>query len=770
MLLERYTRWVVRHPYWVLLGVAATTIWLTAGLRTLVTDFDVEHSLPTDHPFIQIDRTIRAEFGGRNTIIVGIVPREGDVWRPDILEIVQQVTLTALRLPDIMQQSVVSLAAPSVRHVSDEGGALKVDYLMREVPRTPEEITELRRKLESDPSLAGMLVTPDQRAALVILDFYGREGVQHDELARTALGLARPYANAPVEFHFAGEPMLALSNLDQMIWMQGRIPWTFGVIALMMLLSFRSLQGMFIPMLTATLSTLWALGLMGHAGIPIDTWNSAVPILLIAVAAAHSAQMLKRYVEEVARLGDNAAAVIESTVKIGPVMIAAGTTATLGFASLALFGVTSIANFGLSCAAGIAAAVVLEMTFIPALRTVLPPPRRMPSEGGVTKHILESLQRGVLRHGGRVVLIGTAVAIALSLIGAARIRTYGETREYLPKDSMARKDLEDLEQHFPGTTNMTVLYEGEPGSAKSVPVLTHMVALQAELERDPLTVRTASLADLVKTLHKTFNAEDPNPYRVPDSQELVSQLIFLGESPAFERFTDRSYSKGLLIAYLRSDDSALVGPMLERLERWLAEHPAPAGTKVLLAGGAGPTVLAVNEHTTKGKLLNMLVVLFTIYLVSSVVLRSPAGGLYVITPIVLTIIELFGVIGWAGIRLDMGSATLIAMASGIGADYAIYFLYRLREEYLRHSNDAEALATAMVTSGRAVLFVAASIAAGFGVMAISPFYGMRLFGMLMPTAMVLSCFAALTVMPVMVMRQRPVFVFGPEAPRMPRAA
>jgi predicted RND superfamily exporter protein len=95
----------------------------------------------------------------------------------------------------------------------------------------------------------------------------------------------------------------------------------------------------------------------------IDSWNVAAPILLIAVAAAHSAQMLKRYVEEVVRTGDNRAAVIESTVKIGPVMIAAGTTATLGFASLALFGVTSIANFGLSCAAGIAAAVILEVTF-----------------------------------------------------------------------------------------------------------------------------------------------------------------------------------------------------------------------------------------------------------------------------------------------------------------------------------------------------------------------------------------------------------------------
>ena len=205
MLLERYTRWVVRHPYWVLLGVAAVTIWLGLGLGKLVTDFDVEHSLPDDHPFIQIDRTIRAEFGGRNTIIVGIVPREGDVWRPEILDIVQQVTLTALRLPDIMQQNLVSLAAPAVRHVSDEGGTLKVDYLMREVPRTPEEIAELRRKLESDPSLAGMLVTPDQRAALVILDFYTKEGVQHDQLARTALGLALDDLSTTKAHHRAGD-------------------------------------------------------------------------------------------------------------------------------------------------------------------------------------------------------------------------------------------------------------------------------------------------------------------------------------------------------------------------------------------------------------------------------------------------------------------------------------------------------------------------------------------------------------------------------------
>ena len=68
--------------------------------------------------------------------------------------------------------------------------------------------------------------------------------------------------------------------------------------------------------MTATLSTVWGLGLMEHTGIAIDSWNMAVPILFIAIAAAHSPQR---------------------------------------FASLGLFGVPSIRNFGLSRAYGIAA-------------------------------------------------------------------------------------------------------------------------------------------------------------------------------------------------------------------------------------------------------------------------------------------------------------------------------------------------------------------------------------------------------------------------------
>jgi predicted RND superfamily exporter protein len=757
--LERYARFLTGHAWAVLLVVGVVTVALGLGTKRLRSEFDLEASLPADHPFVRIDRQIRAEFGGRNTIIVAIVPRDGTVWRPEILRIVRDFTLAALQLPDVIAQNVVSLAAPSVRHVEEHDGALTVDYLMRDVPETPEDVATLRARIDEEPPLRGMLVTPDDRAALVVVDFWDRgpSGALYERVA----GLAAPWAGAPVDFYYAGEPILALTDIEQSREIAWRIPMAFVVIAAMLLASFRSVQGMTIPMLTATLSTVWGLGLMGWTGIAIDSWNVAAPILLIAVAAAHSAQMLKRYGEEVERLGDNRAAVISSTAAIGPVMLAAGSTAALGFASLALFGVPSIARFGLACAYGIASAVVLEMTFMPALRALLPRPRRVPGESGFTHGFLSRLHLAIVQARGRRVLAGTAIALAAAAVGAMLIRTYGSMREYVPADSLARRHLDEIEKHFPGTTTMTVLYEGPPGAVRTVALLQHMVALQAEIERDPLTVRTASLADLVRSLHRAFNPDAPDPWRIPDDQPLVAQLMFLGESPAFERFTDRALGKALLLAYLRDDDSARVGPLVRRVQAWVAAHPPPAGVQVLVAGGVGPTVLAVNEHTTHGKLLNMLVVLAVIALVSSVMLRSLQGGLYVVTPIAITVALLFGVLGWTGIRLDMGSASVIAMAAGIGADYAIYFLYRLREERARQPDDSTAFSVALHTSGRAILFVAASIGAGFAVMGFSKYLGMRLFGTLMPIAMVVSCLAALSIMPVLVLRLRPAFIFDP---------
>src|SRR3989304_4897380 len=68
-------------------------------------------------------------------------------------------------------------------------------------------------------------------------------------------------------------------------------------------------------------------------------------------------------------------AVIASLTKIGPVMITAGIVAAASFASLLTFQLKTFQSFGLFTAFGILSALVLEMTFIPAARSLMRPPR-----------------------------------------------------------------------------------------------------------------------------------------------------------------------------------------------------------------------------------------------------------------------------------------------------------------------------------------------------------------------------------------------------------
>ena len=114
----------------------------------------------------------------------------------------------------------------------------------------------------------------------------------------------------------------------------------------------------------------------------MDVFNSTTPILILAVATGHAVQLLKRYYEEYEALSAkgtltpkeaNREAVIRSLIKVGPVMIAAGSVAALGFFSLVVFEISTVRTFGIFTGLGILAALILELRFIPALRSALPP-------------------------------------------------------------------------------------------------------------------------------------------------------------------------------------------------------------------------------------------------------------------------------------------------------------------------------------------------------------------------------------------------------------
>jgi len=123
----------------------------------------------------------------------------------------------------------------------------------------------------------------------------------------------------------------------------------------------------------------------------------------------------------------------------------------------------------------------------------------------------------------------------------------------------------------------------------------------------------------------------------------------------------------------------------------------------------------------------------------------------------------FGVMGLLGIPLDTVTSAISAMAVGIGADYAIYFLFRVREELARGDDLPAALERALMTSGKAVFFVSSAIAVGYATLCLSGFGLHVQLGSLVALAMVVSSASALVLLPAVIARFRPAFLWGAAA-------
>jgi len=766
-LLSAYAGHIVRHPWRVLILSLVATAAVAAGMSRLTVNLDLEQQLPADHPYVEVDRKIRKEFGGRNFVAIALVPQSGTVWRPDVLRVVYDLTLDLLNAPGIIRQNVASLSSPYVRVPRDHGGTLTADYLMKEPPTDEAGVTAVRDLYEQEPLFKGTVVSNDGRAALVFGDFYENAA---DEVSLTVQRIVSKYRSPTLDIALTGEPIFRHME-GVIVRRQGY--YFIGTVAAVLLalwLAFGQLQGVILPSTTALLSTAVAMGFMGWAGIPMNAWTAAVPLMVVSVAAGHSAQMLKRYYEEYARLGDRGAAVVESTRCIGVVMMAAGGTAGSGFAALALLGIPTLAHFGLGVACGIFAAVILEMSFMLALRVVWPTGRATQGEGplsGWLGFLLRPLTSAVAATPLRAVVGFLIIAIA-AIVGYPRLTTDIDGKTYWSEHSEIGRDLRVFERHFPSTTTLTILLEGPPASMQTPEAITVMTGLQKAMAEDPEVGRTSSVADVVRRTYEVFAPEEA-ANGLPLERELIAQLFFLSNSPTFERYVDRSYSRSVVLGFLDRDDTALTRRVMARLQDHVRRNPSP-NIRVSLAGGVGPTVLALNEHTVKGKILNIAVVFAVIFAIASVLLRTPLGGAYVTAPLAMALIVNLGFFAWSRVAFDLTGASIAAVGISIGADYAIYALYRLREEYERTGSIDQAFHEMMETTGRAILFVAFAISAGFAVYLISDFYAFHILGIFVPLTMLTSSLTALTLLPALVLLLRPRFIVGPPgAARVPPA-
>lgn len=773
--MRRYTEWVIRHR----ITVIALTLFITAALafqiKHLKVVIDPNTNLPQEHPFVQATNRVEKLFGSKNVVIIGLTPKEGTVYQPSLLAKVQRITAALADTPEVLPENILSLSARRAKNILGTPEGMEIRPLMEALPQTPGEIEALRQAVRANPVYLNTIISRDERTASIMAEYKDPKEGYHGIMEKVQAILDKE-RDASVEIAVGGWPVFA-TQLEHYSERMGLLfPLAVLITGLIHYEAFRTAQGLVLPLVTALLAVVWGVGVMGASGIPMDAFNASTPILILAVAAGHAVQILKRYYEEYHRLRTgtsltpkeaNNAAVIESVSRIGTVMLTAGVVAALGFFSLMVFKLTVIRTFGIFTGIGILSALVLEMTFIPALRSLLSPPKQRESrrerEERFWDRITGTVAGWVVGPARPRVIALFALLLVVWTIGAFRVHVDNSNKSYFFKDLPFQKEDRMLNARLGGTNTLYLLVEGDKEDTLKEPaVLKAIEATQRYLERDPQVGKTLSLADFVKKMNKSMNGDDPAYDSIPDDRNLISQYLLLysmsGEPGDFDSYVDYGYQSANIWVFLKSDSSAYLQELIGRLNAFL---PRQFGNNVRIQIGGGTAVAAaMNDVMVHGKILNILQIGGVIFLITSLVFRSFIAGLLVLVPLSLAVLGNFGLMGLTGIRLNIATSVISAMAVGIGADYAIYLIYRLREELGRGLDEATAVRTALMTAGKATLFVASAVAGGYGVLLLSwGFYIHIWFGILTATAMLISSLSALILLPSLILTLRPRFIF-----------
>jgi uncharacterized protein len=276
-----------------------------------------------------------------------------------------------------------------------------------------------------------------------------------------------------------------------------------------------------------------------------------------------------------------------------------------------------------------------------------------------------------------------------------------------------------------------------------------MDKLQYSLENELLVVGNSfSLADYLKRMNKVMHSDEEASAKIPESAELNAQYLLLyemsGDPKNLAKVVDYNYKTANLTIQLKKDDSRTINSAIELIEEFRPLF-ATLGINLNYAG-SGYKALVFTDLILKGQIMSLVLSLFIIIILLAAMFKNTAAGLIGSVPIVITAVIGFGVMGILNIPLSTTTALISSIAIGIGIDYAVHFIERYRIYAAATNDKALTMQMTMHHSGRAIIFNATVVIAGFLVLLFSVFPPNRSLGALVSLNMFTSFAGTVTIM------------------------
>lgn len=742
----RLGRFQIKFRWLILLATILVTLAACLGLPQLQMTASEEEWFD-DWDKVKIDQAhFNDVFGSDDGYMVMV--RANDVFAPEVLSAIDRLSK---RLENEVPYAdrVVSLTHNLSIPIANDEGFEVIDPFESGIPTDSAQLAAKKSLIMSRESLVNNIVSDDAKETWVILSLKSYEGgvdFGKDSIAPFARNviLSEEFQSDKFEMLPTGMSYTEMEE-NEVISRECaiRIGIGFAVMLACLILFVRSLRGVIVPAIATVGGIASVLGVNAWLGIIGDESMVALPILLgMALSVGYSIHYINSFRMHFRRTGNRRESVINAVEETGWPILFTVITTVASLISFLFAGIRPIRWIG-GISAGIVFMVYLYVIIlIPILmsfgKNAKPDPTEVKAAGATKADILfEFFGRKVCRHSGIVAAISAAIMLA-QIPGVMNIDVNMDyTKTMGEKIPFVTRLMDMLSGKLGSLNDFNVMIEFNENDALKNPAnMKRIETLEQKLGTLQLTKisgdkpRVQSVTRLVKEMNRTLNADSTEYYKIPDAQDMLTQLLFLYEisdaDALFERM-DEDYKTTFIHIELSGYDAKKIVEDLDSAKSYAAQIFPDAKTSIV---GEVVNYAEMNDKLVNGLLRSFGGSFVIIAIMMILAFGSIKAGLIGMIPNVAPVLLIGGVMGYSGMPLDMITMIVMPMILGIAVDDTIHMNNHIKYGYERTGSYKKALLLSYREIGKTMGITTFILCAMFFVFIFSPMGALHNVGLL----------------------------------------
>lgn len=760
-MIDRLIAFALKKPRTVFLVTGLFVLLSLAAFLRVKVDTDPENMLP-EKEFVRVfNHEVKKEFAIHDYIVLGVVNEEDPqgVFNPSTLEKIYRITDEVKKIDGVIAYELMSLANKDDIEQAGEG-TISFRWLMGNPPYTAADALRIKARALDNPMFYDTLISRDGKALCIYVP------IQEKKLSyRVAKDIGKVLKVYPgvEEYHLTGLPLAEDAFGVEMFWQMGiSAPLAVVVIFLLMWWFFKHVVLVFMPIVMAMVVVIITMGLMVGLGFPIHIMSSMIPIFLLPIAVLDSIHILNEFFEKYRTFKDKNKTITYVLKELYRPNLFTSLTTVAGFFSLSFAPIPPVQVFGIAVAFGVALAWVLTVLLIPAYIALLDE-KKMGSFGAHEDELEGGFFGRTLLAWGRFtvwrwkqVLVGSVLLIGLSIYGITHIQINDNPIKWFQKRHPIRVADKVLNKHFGGTYSAYLVLEAQDKEAQvfqEPAMLRYIEGLQIYLKEKGTVGKSTSLADIAKKVYYELLGGDKINNVIPPTAPAVAQTLISFENSHkpddLWHFVNPDYSKVNVWLQLTSGDNRDMAAVVKQAESYFKAHPAPLA---LEHHWAGLTYINMvwQDKMVGGMLVNFLGSFLIVLFMMIALFKSPITGMVSMLPLTITILFIYGSLGFTGKEYDMPVAVLSALTLGLAVDFAIHFIERARMLYAENKSWPKTAQGMFGSPARALIKNALVISIGFLPLFASPLVPYNTVGFFMFMIMFVASVTTLMILPALI--------------------